>query len=987
MLEVAYMILKQIKINGFKSFADKINIELEKGITGVVGPNGSGKSNIVDAVRWVLGEQSVKSLRGDGAMADVIFSGSKTRNPSNNASVTLVFDNSDHSLKIDYTEVSIKRSIYRTGENEYFINNEKVRLKDIIELLIDSGSGKESFSIISQGDISNIISTKAEDRRIVFESAAGVLKYKKRKEEAQRKLDKTHDNIDRVNDIINELELQVTPLKEQSEKASLYLNTKKELEDVEISLIVHDLDALNLEYNESKNKIEILNKSIIELSTSNTSFDASLSKKKIELSNLNDKLYSKQEELVNVTKEVEKLNGEKNIISERQKYKVDDVKLHDSILSFKEDKLKYNNNKEILENDIENIHKELDITNREIDKLNIEIDKCDIEKNKLSNEYSIIDKKITNNDYRINLLENSIDNNDKYSYAVKSVLNNPKLNGICDAIGNIVEIEDKYMNAIDTALGFSASFIITETEKDAESAINYLKSNSLGRVTFFPLNIIEPKTIDPNVYNILKDNKGFIDIASNLVKYDSKYTNIILNQLGNIIVVDNMKTANMISKKLNHKYRIVTLDGEIIHVGGSLTGGINKKSNSIILDKMELDKLIRENNSLKKDMDLLTININNNNEVLDKLIIKIDGLKRKKIYNDELLNIKSNELDNVNEKLSDIETNINGTNNILNSSLSKEEENILDKYYSKVKERETIVNEINKLNALVKDIQDEINTLEHEFKTSGSEYYKKQNELKELEIKVGRLDVKLDTLLNTLTEEYSITYDKAKRDYVLSLPINDARKKVNELKKIINELGLVNLGAIDEYERVKTRYEFLNNQKNDLFKAENTLLEIIKEMDIVMTSEFNSTFKQIQIEFKKVFKELFNGGDAELKLTNPDDVLNTGIEIIALPPGKKLTSISLLSGGEKALTAISLLFAILRVKPVPFCILDEVEAPLDEANVDIFGKYVKKMEESTQFIIITHKKKTMEYAKVLYGITMQESGVSKLVSVRLEELK
>ena len=981
------MILKQIKINGFKSFADKINIELEKGITGVVGPNGSGKSNIVDAVRWVLGEQSVKSLRGDGAMADVIFSGSKTRNPSNNASVTLVFDNSDHSLKIDYTEVSIKRSIYRTGENEYFINNEKVRLKDIIELLIDSGSGKESFSIISQGDISNIISTKAEDRRIVFESAAGVLKYKKRKEEAQRKLDKTHDNIDRVNDIINELELQVTPLKEQSEKASLYLKTKKELEDVEISLIVHDLDALNLEYNESKNKIEILNKSIIELSTSNTSFDASLSKKKIELSNLNDKLYSKQEELVNVTKEVEKLNGEKNIISERQKYKVDDVKLHDSILSFKEDKLKYNNNKEILENDIENIHKELDITNREIDKLNIEIDKCDIEKNKLSNEYSIIDKKITNNDYRINLLENSIDNNDKYSYAVKSVLNNPKLNGICDAIGNIVEIEDKYMNAIDTALGFSASFIITETEKDAESAINYLKSNSLGRVTFFPLNIIEPKTIDPNVYNILKDNKGFIDIASNLVKYDSKYTNIILNQLGNIIVVDNMKTANMISKKLNHKYRIVTLDGEIIHVGGSLTGGINKKSNSIILDKMELDKLIRENNSLKKDMDLLTININNNNEVLDKLIIKIDGLKRKKIYNDELLNIKSNELDNVNEKLSDIETNINGTNNILNSSLSKEEENILDKYYSKVKERETIVNEINKLNTLVKDIQDEINTLEHEFKTSGSEYYKKQNELKELEIKVGRLDVKLDTLLNTLTEEYSITYDKAKRDYVLSLPINDARKKVNELKKIINELGLVNLGAIDEYERVKTRYEFLNNQKNDLFKAENTLLEIIKEMDIVMTSEFNSTFKQIQIEFKKVFKELFNGGDAELKLTNPDDVLNTGIEIIALPPGKKLTSISLLSGGEKALTAISLLFAILRVKPVPFCILDEVEAPLDEANVDIFGKYVKKMEESTQFIIITHKKKTMEYAKVLYGITMQESGVSKLVSVRLEELK
>lgn len=980
------MILKQIKMNGFKSFADKINIELEKGITGVVGPNGSGKSNIVDAVRWVLGEQSVKSLRGDDKMADVIFSGSKTRNPSNHASVTLVFDNSDHSLKLDYTEVSIKRRIYRTGENEYFINNEKVRLKDIIELLIDSGSGKESFSIISQGDISNIISTKPEDRRVVFESAAGVLKYKKRKEEAERKLDKTHDNIDRVNDIINELEVQVTPLKEQSEKATLYINTKKELEDIEISLIVHDLDSLNFDYNESKNKIEILNKSIIELSTSNTSFDASLSKKKLELSDLNDKLYSKQEELVNITKEVEKLNGEKNIISERQKYKVDDIKLHDSILSFKEDKLKYENNKEILENDIKNVNKDLDITNEELNKLNKELDKYNFEKIKLSNEYNIIDKKITNNDYRINLLENSIDNNDKYSYAVKSVLNNPKLNGICDAIGNVVEIEDKYMNAIDTALGFSTSFIITETEKDAESAINYLKNNGLGRVTFFPLNVIEPKTIDPNIYNILKDDKGFIDIASNLVKYDSKYTNIILNQLGNIIVVDNMKIANIISKKLNHKYRIVTLDGEIIHVGGSLTGGINKKSNSIILDKMELDKLNKENDSLKKDLNILNININNNNELLDKLTIKIDNLKRKIIYNDELLNIKTNELNNVNDKLTDIENSINGTNNILNSSLSKEEENILDKYYSKVKERETILNEINKTNTLIKDVQDEISALEHEFKTSGSEYYKKQNELKELEIKVGRLDVKLDTLLNTLTEEYNITYDKAKRDYVLVIPVNEARRKVNELKRIINELGIVNLGAIDEYERVKTRYEFLNNQKNDLFKAENTLLEIIKEMDIVMISEFNTTFKHIQVEFKKVFKELFNGGDAELKLTNPSDVLNTGIEIVALPPGKKLTSISLLSGGEKALTAIALLFAILRVKPVPFCILDEVEAPLDEANVDIFGKYIKKMEESTQFIIITHKKKTMEYANVLYGITMQESGVSKLVSVRLEEL-
>ena len=980
------MYLKQIRISGFKSFADKINIELERGITGVVGPNGSGKSNIVDAVRWVLGEQSVKSLRGDGTMSDVIISGSKSRNPSSSASVTLVFDNSDHSLKVDYTEVSIKRTIYRSGENEYYINNEKVRLKDIIELLMDSGSGKESFSIISQGDIANILSSKPEDRRVIFESAAGVLKYKKRKEEAEKKLDKTHDNIDRVNDIINELETQVMPLKEQSEKATKYLDAKKELEDVEISLIVTDLDNLNTEYTDSKNKIELLNKEILELSTSNNTFDASLSKKKLELSNINSELYKKQDELVSITKEVEKLNGEKNLISERKKYEAEDVKLHNNMLSLKEDELKYSNELEALESEISVLNSELEENKKLETKYSNELNNLEIDRAKAYSEYNLKTKTITNNEYRINVLEGSIDNNDKYSYAVKNILNNPKLRGICDALGNVINTSDKYMSAIDTALGYSVSFVITETEKDAENAINYLKNNNLGRVTFFPLNVIEPKYIDLNTYNVLKSESGFIDIASNLVEYNDKYKNIILNQLGNIIVVEDMKKANMISKKINHRYRVVTLDGEIIHVGGSLTGGVNKKNTSIILDKMELDKLLKENDRLNQDLRILDTNIKNIKEENEKISIKKDGINRKIIYNTEILNIKKNELNKINEKLSDIVSNINSVSGILNDTLSNEEESIINKYYESVKKKDSLVSEINRLNNLSKELQDEISVLEHEFKTSGSEYYKKQNELKDLEVKVGKIDVKLDTLLNTLNEEYNITYDKAKRDYVLIMPINDARRKVSELKKIISDLGKVNLGAIEEYERVKTRYEFLNEQKNDLFKAENTLLEIIKEMDTVMSSEFIDTFKLIETEFKNVFKELFSGGTAELRLTNPDNILETGIDIVALPPGKKLTSISLLSGGEKALTAISLLFAILRVKPVPFCILDEVEAPLDEANVDIFGKYVKKVEDKTQFIIITHKKKTMEYAKVLYGITMQESGVSKLVSVRLEEI-
>ena len=981
------MYLKQIRISGFKSFADKVNIELKPGITGIVGPNGSGKSNIVDAVRWVLGEQSVKSLRGDATMTDVIFSGSKKRSPMSSASVTLVFDNTDHSLKVDYTEVSIKRTIYKTGENEYYLNNEKVRLKDILDLLLDSGSAKESFSIISQGDIAEVLSAKPEDRRVIFESAAGVLKYKKRKIEAEKKLDKTHDNIDRINDIINELEMQIEPLKKQSEDATLYLDTKKELESIEVSLIVDDIDKINKEYVESKSKIETLNKDIISLSTISRTNDANLSKMKSSLSTLNDTLYKKQEELVKITSLTEKLNGEKNIIGERKKYEVDDVKLHNNIISLKEEELKLNNNKDVLNNEINNLKLELDSYNKEITTVTGSFNNLINKKNDKNIKYNNFTKIVTNNEYKINVLENTIDNNDTFSFAVKNVLNNTRLTGICDALGNIINTNEKYATALDVALGASSSFIITETEKDAENAIKFLKDNSLGRVTFFPLNIIEGKYIDNNTLNTLKNSKGFIDIMSNIVTYNDSYKNIVLNQLGNIILVDNMKNANELGKIINHRYRIVTLDGEILHIGGSLTGGVNKKNGSIVLDKMELEKLLKETNNLKENMRTISLELTSYEEELDKLTMKKDALNRKIIYLSEIINIKTNELNEINNKYDEIINNINGTNNILSNNISKEEEEVLNKYYEALLLKDNLTIEINVISKNIKELSDEINTVEHDVKVSGSEYYKKQTELKNLEVKVGKFDVKLDALLNSLTENYNLTYDKAKRDFTLIMDEEVARNKVNEYKKIINNLGIVNIGAIEEYKRVKERYEFLINQKNDLFKAENTLLEIIKEMDEVMSSEFITTFKKIEVEFKNVFKELFGGGEAYLKLVDPDNILQTGIEISALPPGKKLTSISLLSGGEKALTAISLLFAILRVRPVPFSILDEVEAPLDEANVDIFGKFVKKMEDKTQFIIITHKKKTMEYANVLYGITMQESGVSKLVSVRLENIK
>lgn len=981
------MYLKQIKVNGFKSFADKLDIDFESGITGIVGPNGSGKSNIVDAVRWVLGEQSVKSLRGEGSMTDVIFSGSKTREASNSASVTLIFDNSDNKLKIDYREVSIKRIVYKNGDNEYFLNGEKCRLKDITDLLIDSGTGRESFNIISQGDIANIISTKPEDRRVIFESAAGVLKYKKRKEEAIKKLEKTHDNIDRVNDIVNELEGQVEPLKEQSEKAKIYLSTKEELESIEVSLIASDIDRLNSEYGETKQSIELINDEILNMSTDINKGDSELENRKIEYDKLSNELQSKQQELLEQTRLVEKLNSEKTIITERKKYEVEDIKLHSNIVNLKEQELLLENNIFNIDKDIDNIKNELDGMNKYKEETRVLLSNNKNDRDKLFNELNNKIKSKTSIEYRINTLESNIENNSELPYAVKSVLNNPRLKGINDVIGKIITFDDIYATAIDIALGLSSQFIVVDDESSAKEAISYLKSNNIGRATFFPISVIEKRTIDDYTYNEIKNIKGYINIASNLVKYDLKYENIILNQLGNIIVVNDIDTANKISNIIKHKYRVVTLDGELLHVGGSISGGTSKKNNSIILDKMELEKNLKEYALLQKDIVVLEPKINNIDITIKDIEEKYSSSIAKQASLEEILATKINIKRDYKNELETIKSNQNSISNMLNNTLSNEEDNILKAYFEALKDKDGVTKDIEILNKKADTYKDEINNIEHNMRLSNSLYNKKQMELKELEIKVTRMDVTLDTLLKTLNEDYNMTFERAKRDYILVMDSNIARRKVNELKKIIRELGMVNIAAIEEYDRVSTRYEFLINQKSDLYKAENTLLDIIREMDIVMKDSFSDTFKLIEYEFKNVFKDLFGGGYAELRLTDPSNILETGIDIIALPPGKKLQHISLLSGGEKALTAIALLFSILKIRPVPFCLLDEVEAPLDEVNVDNFGAFLQRFEKNTQFIVITHKKRTMEYAKVLYGITMQESGVSKLVSVRLDELK
>lgn len=980
------MYLKKIIASGFKSFADNTILDLDKNITGIVGPNGSGKSNVVDAVRWVLGEQSVKSLRGDSNMTDVIFSGSKSRNSMNSASVTLIFDNSDNYLNISYDEVAIKRRLFKDGTNEFFLNNEKCRLKDISDLLMDSGIAKESFNIISQGKIDDILSSKPENRRIIFEEAAGVSKYKKRKVEALQKLEKTHNNMDRVRDIIKELEVQIEPLRKQKIQAEEYINLTEDLKELEISLIASDITNINYKYQENKDTLENLNKEILTISTKTSENEASTSNYKLKINNLDEQTKNKQKDLLDITSKVEKINAKKQIILERKKYEVEDSKVHTTQINLKTEELNLKNNINTYNNEIILLTEELNSINNNINQLN---NNLIIIKNNKSNELSKLNGVIRNISIintKIDSLRESIDNNSGLPYAVKNILDNPKLRGIHNVIGSLIEVDEKYSKAISITLGSSSSNVVVDNEICAKEAINYLKNNNMGRVTFFPLNIIKEKFIDNETLNILTKINGFIDTASNLTKFDPKYSNIIKNQLGNVIVVDNIDNANIISKKINYKYKIVTLDGELLHVGGSLTGG-NIKVRNIITDKYELENNLKQKGKFETEQQNFENNINKLDYDMKTYEDKLYLLNKEKIEKLELINSKNNTINNIKNKLEELELEIKNNENTLNNTIDKEEEEILKEYYDTLNNKTNIESELEKLNKEKIKLSNELEVYEYNIKKDNSVYNEKNNLIKNLEIEINRADVKLDNLLNILNETYGMTYEKAISLYKLDIDENIARNKVNSLKRKIKEIGPVNVMAPTEYEKVSKRYEFLIHNEEDLVKAEKTLLEIIDEMDNIMKQEFLKTFKIIQENFKETFKELFKGGNAELKLTDSSNILETGIEIVASPPGKTLKSISLLSGGEKTFTAISLLFAILKSRPVPFSILDEVEAALDEVNVEAFGKYIQKLKEKTQFIVITHKKKTMEYADTLYGITMQESGVSKLVSVKLEEIK
>lgn len=975
------MYLKSIRAQGFKSFADKLDLEINPGITGIVGPNGSGKSNIVDAVRWVLGEQSVRSLRGQNNMTDCIFSGSESREAQKRAMVALVFDNSDHYLHSDFKEVEIKRIVYSTGENEYYINNSRVRLKDITDMFIDSGAGANAFNIISQGNVTDIVNSKSSDRRVIFESAAGVLKYKKRKEESLKKLERTEENLMRIKLVIDELSKTVLPLKEQSVVAKKYLDIKGELESIDVALIAKDITDLNLEYSKVSEEVKALKEKLITLK--DNVGDTRLEKLRLRNIELEEVVNKKKEELLKITEDISNLNGEKKLTLERKKYEASKEVIDDNLIKLKESELNVNKNITVLEREILDIEASVNDQREKSEEVKNKLLVIKVKKSTSSNALMEANKAKFLLENKIEILENNILSAEAAPVSVRNILNNPRIHGVHNTIGKLLDIPEKYVIATDIALGASSNYLVVDDDNVALSAIDFLKERKLGRATFYPLNVIKSKYVSSDIINDIKNINGYIGVLSDLVRYDKKYKNIVENRLGQVIVVDNERTLNIIGKLINYKYVVVSLDGEILHVGGSITGGTSKK-NSMLNEKNELNKLKNDLQKLDIKIKELTEEVNNLSEdtleleerenVLNKYIV---------LLNEELFNKRTN-LSRLNEEHKSILSELDGINDLKSNKLDEHLVNLMESINNLVKSKEIMEKDIKVISKEKIEVNDEINILDKKLRDNNSSYNLVNNELKNKEVVSGKLEVKLDNLLEELNNSYNLTYESACGNYNLEMDADIAREHVKNLKKELASLGNVNVGAIDEYERISKRYEFLNSQKYDLESASGELKDIIREMDDIMIDKFKNSFDSISKEFSKIFKMMFKGGKGELSLSNPDDLLNTGIDILAIPPGKKINSPLSLSGGEKALTAICLLFAMLEVKPSPFVILDEAEAALDEVNVDMFGKYLSEEKSRSQFIVITHKKRMMEYADSLYGITMQESGVSKIVSAKLE---
>ena len=1182
------MQLKKLEIQGFKSFADKTEILFLDGITTIVGPNGSGKSNISDAIRWVVGEQSPKNLRG-AKMEDVIFSGTQARKKVGFAEVSMYLDNSDGTLPIEYNEVIVTRRVYRNGESNYLINGNECRLKDIQNLFMDTGLGKDGYSIISQGKIDEILSSKSEERRHIFEEASGIVKYRTRKEEATRKLDNTQITLQRVNDVLNEIENNIEPLQKKAETARKYLNLRENLKLLDAKIFINSVENNSSNLKKIDDALEILDKDIKAQEDLSSENEKKKQELKLKIQDISNKIEALREEYYKIENEKEKMNSKislldandkaasanivrlnneinednqkisilkeevekrnqkrENVFLNKKKFeeelkqkekelssivstlderglKIESLKKNIDDNNEKRFELKNNNSsilatieaeekqledkkrqneknislKDKLNSDYNELNLELEKSNKDLISVNNSID--DVEKKLksiqdmidiLDERKSKINQELMTNRAKYNYLVNLENENEGYSKSVKSILDYAKNNSkVYGTIAGIISTDERYEYAIEIALGGFIQNIVVEDEIIAKNLITYLNDNSLGRVTFLPLDNISSV---PSVNNKVLKNDGVIGFASDLVKYDLKYDKVIKLALSNTLIVDNIDTAIVLSKKIKNSLRIVTLSGELISQTGSITGGktsnksggvigrkdkivelkelISQKEEELERGKEQIGKLEDQKNEIKKEYDNIqprkeeiVINIatltekreNINKEIqkineqkenykntLDKIIENIDSLKQniennnKEIFKIEVENSKSQEIVDEytrfnREKQKDIDI-LNEDVVNLKVSLSSFDETVssIDEMKEKIeKDIENFEISINKrkeeietLNNQKIEITNEIAKLKDEIQSSSKskeEYDEKNNNLKNqkngYELEMEQIDSSIVTTLNTLNsikenrskeaskrikfemeltnlknkmwDEYELTISSSRaliNDDISKINIKDVEKDANKVRKEIKEIGDVDVGSIEEYQKTKERYDFITNQKNDLEETKKKLENLISNMTSIMKQQFSKNFKIITENFDHTFKQLFGGGKAELKLADENDVLNSGIEIEVQPPGKKLQSMLLLSGGERALTATALLFAILQIKSPPFCILDEIEAALDDVNVHRFAEYIKEYSKKNQFIVITHRKGTMEVASSVYGVTMQEYGVSKVVSMKLK---
>jgi len=1180
--------LKSIEIQGFKSFADKTVINFEKGITAIVGPNGSGKSNVTEALRWVLGEQSAKNLRG-GRMPDIIFAGTLARQPLNIAEVNLILDNSDHYLPLDFDEISITRSLSRSGESDFFINRTPSRLKDITDLFMDSGLGRESFSIISQGKVESIFNSKPEERRGIFEEAAGVLKYKNQKKQAENKLLETEENLARLQDILYELEGQLKPLSKQKQTAEKFLRLQEDLAKIDISLTVHELVENKNEWEKKKIELKEAQFNFQERKAGVELTEQKLAEFRDERNSLDQLLVHANKDLLEITERIKESEGQLCVLQERSLYFVRDSKdleekvaasaqrldslerkltqleeelrerevflendkaklaekstglaelsksstgvladLRKKYLAAHEESLTKQNELQNLaekfsqkeaqkietsklasELQIELVERKKNISCARAKFLTLQKEQCEqrINWQKAQNELQTRQANLKNLQEELVKVSNLTQMKSAHLQSMKQIEANyqgyfqgirdllqkkAEFSGIIGSVAELIDVLPRYQLAVEIALGNASQHVVVQDEASAKEAISYLKRRRLGRATFLPLTTIKPRLIAEHDSNFINSQKGFLGVASKLIGCPENIRNVVHNLLGKTLIADSLENANELARKLKFRYRVLSLEGDVFSAGGSITGGASKSMgrNSLFTNNQELQNLTRETEQLSGERDKLAEQIeefqhsvNDSEKICQKLRDLNDELRLKENDQEHLLKNLTDEHQRLLEKNSETTNQEDEIKNFLaketdlrqdlmNSleeaqraelSLTKQMEQVeeatskneekckeiqqveqklrevcavslerlkiikqkkVDKKAEKNKLKAELIENQENLLAIVKNSAEQkvsvekltikltaLRNRQDELKQGAAAFNQKREELvaqvanleqelsrenarlQELQVStsnieavVERVGSKLDYLLNYLENEYTLTFEDAQKRSVEIVDEGCAKTKVSRLKRESNSLGVVNLNAIEQFAEVNDRFVFLNDQRADLLTAKNSLHETMAEMDEEVKIRFKNTFDEISLHFQKTFPKLFGGGCAKLILTDSENLLTTGIEIEAQPSGKRLQNLSLLSGGERALTSLALLFAIIEVRPVPFAVLDEVEAALDEANVIRFGQYLTYFKESTQFIVVTHRKGTMLAAEVLFGIAMQEQGVSKIVSVKLSEV-